>query len=289
MKRSYEFAVSKLTELITWLPQYARQELHRFANELPATQAVRRLSSVAKWLDALSSYRNLEGRPDVQTELVEEFRTAWPHNQIDSWFQLLDVFDQWMADRFVRKEFSNIRYILRKRVGRFSNDVGDVLFSAITELALDSSLDTNDQEGLVKVFRVLSNQRPMASTISGVLSVIPHMRPRLVFLLRRTIDRITRSSRNDVGFSYNDAEALADRRVGPLQQVEDREFVHKLAEAIEALPLPHQQVLRARLSGLTYQMIAQVLGAPMTSVYRIYKEAITKLLPRLPTDWQDKT
>jgi hypothetical protein len=119
MKRSYEFAVSKLTELITWLPQYARQELHRFANELPATQAVRRLSSVAKWLDALSSYRNLEGRPDVQTELVEEFRTAWPHNQIDSWFQLLDVFDQWMADRFVRKEFSNIRYILRKRVGRF--------------------------------------------------------------------------------------------------------------------------------------------------------------------------
>jgi RNA polymerase sigma factor (sigma-70 family) len=163
------------------------------------------------------------------------------------------------------------------------------MLSANTQQALDSSLDTNDQEGLVKVFRVLSNQRPMASTISGVLSVIPHMRPRLVFLLRRTIDRITRSSRNDVGFSYNDAEALADRRVGPLQQVEDREFVHKLAEAIEALPLPHQQVLRARLSGLTYQMIAQVLGAPMTSVYRIYKEAITKLLPRLPTDWQDKT
>lgn len=283
--RSRADAADGLRRLLGWLPEAGRQRLVERV-EQRATSDDFRTPQLSEWLRCLRSTHSVHLNRRVRDLLVDGFEGAWPRDKLDLWSSIIAELDEWAFQDLRPQELTNIRYALAQRLGRDPRVLKEAVVAAMVTVAseLDASdLDTNRNE-LAQVFSVIYGSR--GGSLSDLVDPLQSLSPRYLVEFRRALDRSLRqrAGRRD---QPRTARLQMNEARGPLDEVERREATRKVADAIATLSNPLQLVIRKRLAGLTHQAIGDSLGMPLSTVYRLYREAVSELLSRLPADLID--
>ena len=254
---------------LSWLPDRHRHALAQLViGALPDPQP--EPDAVGNLLGELKT-----GSSVARTEIRTRFGVL-PNDRVTS---LVEACESWLARVVKPTESRNIRIALRKRHARDLPAQRDALIEAIGGVFYDGLPVDDRTRDMVSVL-VTEHLRTRGSglTIATALEALPAY---AVTRIRYALDRGPHIGRRHQSLSGWAGWLPGRSGDGPSEKLAAKDEAAAIAAAVARLPAAYQTIIRLRLEGLGFEHIAASMGAPQSTVYRWYRNALGRLAERL--------